>query len=76
MKINLKQFQYQINTLDMVIDDLKNKRFVGTTGATVNDLKAILDLMTEINQDLRGMGEAIVELRVPRTEAIAEADGK
>lgn len=75
MTINLKQLQYQINTLDMIIDDLKNKRFVGTTGATVNDLKAIAKLLDEINKDLRGMGEAIVELRIPRMEAIKEADG-
>jgi hypothetical protein len=75
MNINLKQLHYQINTLDMVVDDLKHKRFVGTTGATVNDLAALLKLLEEIKKDLRGAGESIVELDLPRSEAIKAADG-
>jgi hypothetical protein len=75
MTVNLKQLHYQVNTLDMVIDDLKNKRFVGTTGATINDLKALFDLVSTIEKDLKGMSESIVELDMPREEAIMAAYG-
>ena len=76
MKINLKQLHYQINTLDMVIGDLKNKRFVGTTGATVNDMKALLELVSDIEKDLKLSGESVTELDMPREEANKQAYGR
>jgi len=57
--IILKELQYQINTLDMVINDLNNKKVLGTT---VNDLEAVKDLLEDIALDLKHSGKSIIEL--------------
>jgi len=57
--IILKELQYQINTLDMVISDLNNKKVLGTT---VNDLEAVKDLLEDIALDLKHSGKSIIEL--------------
>lgn len=72
MKINLKKLRYSSNTLDMAIAELKhNKR----SRIVIHDLEIIYNLIEVIKEDLRMCGESIVELDMPRTPAIEEADG-
>lgn len=74
MKVNLKKLRYQLNTLDMVSDDIKKKRFVATTPATAKDLSALCTLLEEVYKDLSLAGESIVELDKSRAEALKEAN--
>lgn len=67
MKINLKQLRYQINSLDLTISDLEAKKSVPVT---VNDLKAILSFIKEVEEDLSFSEKATVVLDMPLAEAL------
>lgn len=72
MKVNLKQLRFQCNTLDMVISDMDRKPGMSMVR---NDLKALYELVTSIEYDLKLGGESIVELDMPREEATQAAYG-
>lgn len=69
MKINLKQLNFQRNTLDMVVSDMTKKGI----SATTNDLKAIYELISHIEEELRSNGEVEIGLDIPHEEAIKAA---
>lgn len=69
MNINLKQLKFQCNTLDMVVSDMSKKGI----SATTNDLRAIYELISQIEGDLRSEGKAEIELDIPHEEAVKAA---
>lgn len=69
MKINLKQLRFQCNTLDMVISDMSKKG----VSVTVNDLKAIYELIDRIEYRLKAEGVAEVKLDMNHEEALKAA---
>lgn len=76
MKINLKQLSFQINTLDMIISDItkifgQNSR--NAYGVTPNDLKALLALAMNIQEQLKEEGKATIHLDMRHEEAIKAA---
>lgn len=69
MNINLKQLSFQVNTLDMVVSDMTKKGINSTT----NDLRAIYELIRQIEENLRSAGKVEVKLDMNHEEAIKAA---
>ena len=71
MKINLKELEHQMNSLDFISSTKSAKEY----SKICRDVRALYNLLMVIKTDLEGMGESIVELDKPRSEAIKERDG-
>ena len=71
MKINLKELEHQMNSLDFISSTKSAKEYSKICG----EARALYDLLVLIKTDLEMAGESIVELDKPRTEAIKERDG-
>ena len=71
MKINLKEFEYQLNSLDFISSTKSAKEY----SKICQEARALYDLLLLIKTDLEMGGESIIELDKPRSEAIKERDG-
>lgn len=67
MKVNLKKLTEQYHILSELYSGEGN-----ITGTQVRKLKEIIRLLEEIETDLELSGESIIELDMPRLEAVAE----
>ena len=70
MKINLKELEYQLNSLDFISSTKSAKAYPKICEET----RALYDLLVLIKTDLEMAGESIVELDKDRLAAIKERD--
>jgi len=71
MNVNLKELEHQMNSLDFISSTKSTKEYP----KICRDVRTLYNLLMVIKTDLEGMGESIVELDKPRSEAIKERDG-